>query len=227
MTLTHLTMKSSNKKTGPIPVSTGSFKRCPDTCPFKSNGCYAGSGPLALHWRKVTEGQRGDDWDSFLIKIAGLPEGQLWRHHQAGDILDPGTDDGRTELEELTVANRGRRGWTYTHHQLTPYAVESLKAANADGFTVNASCESLVQADAAMAAGLPAVAVVPSDYNGGARDLSPAGNRVIQCPATRSDKVTCETCRLCQNRPDDVIIAFPAHGTGKKKAEAAIAAAVG
>jgi hypothetical protein len=78
-----------------------------------------------------------------------------------------------------------------------------------------------------MAQGVPAVCVVPSDYKHHPRNISPAGNRVQVCPAQLSDKVDCATCRLCQNRPDDVIIAFKAHGTGKRKAEAAIAAAVG
>ena len=64
--LTHLTTKSSNKKVGPIPVSTSSHLNCPQTCPYLNNGCYADGGPLALHWRKVTEGERGDTWDEFL-----------------------------------------------------------------------------------------------------------------------------------------------------------------
>ena len=44
------TAKSSNKKTGPMPVSTTSSETCPTTCPFKGNGCYAESGPLAFLW---------------------------------------------------------------------------------------------------------------------------------------------------------------------------------
>ena len=66
----HLTLKSSNVKTGPIPVSTSSAATCPPTCPFNNGeGCYAGSGPLALHWKKVTEKTRGDQFAEFLNKI--------------------------------------------------------------------------------------------------------------------------------------------------------------
>jgi hypothetical protein len=54
----HLTLKSRNVKTGPIPVSTSTRKTCPDSCPFKNNGCYAESGPLAIHWKAVTQGKR-------------------------------------------------------------------------------------------------------------------------------------------------------------------------
>ena len=67
----HLTAKSANVKTGPIPVSTTSAATCPPECPFNnSQGCYAGSGPLALHWAAVTRGDRGDCFADFCDKIA-------------------------------------------------------------------------------------------------------------------------------------------------------------
>lgn len=48
-----LTMKSSNVKTGPIPVSTTGAQSCPNACSLKGSGCYAEGGPLGMHWRKV------------------------------------------------------------------------------------------------------------------------------------------------------------------------------
>ena len=82
----HLTPRSSNKKTGPIPVSTTSRDSCPDTCPLKNGGgCYAGSGPLSLHWDKVGT-DRGVSLESFCDTIRALPKGQVWRHNQAGDL---------------------------------------------------------------------------------------------------------------------------------------------
>lgn len=72
-TLTHLTQISANKKTGPIPVSTSSAETCPDSCPFREKGCYALSGPLALHWRKVTQRTSGLIWEDFCNQIAALP----------------------------------------------------------------------------------------------------------------------------------------------------------
>ena len=53
----HLSPKSSNVKTGPIPVSTTTKATCPATCGMRES-CYAASGPLALHWRAVSEGKR-------------------------------------------------------------------------------------------------------------------------------------------------------------------------
>ena len=55
----HLTLKSSNRKTGKIPVSVTSAHSCPDHCPLKKNGCYEEGGPGAINWRKVTNGERG------------------------------------------------------------------------------------------------------------------------------------------------------------------------
>ena len=218
----HLTLKSANAKTGPIPVSTSSAKLCPATCPFapaNGGGCYASSGPLAIHWAKVTSGERGGSWTEFLQQITQLPIGQLWRMNQAGDIRDPKTAKGREQLQQLTEANRGRRGWTYTHHRLTPAAVAAVKGATAQGFTVNVSTETMAAADAAVAKGLRAVTVVPSTDT---RRVwrSPDGNPVVTCPAQVHDDMTCERCKLCQGRAQDVIVAFRAHGTGRTKVDA-------
>ena len=223
--LFHLTPSSKNAKTGLIPVSTSSRTLCPATCPFAENGCYAASGPLALHWREVTEGRRGMPWLLFLQAIAGLAAGQLWRHNQAGDICDPTTTAGRRALKELTAANQGRRGFTYTHHPLTPSAIAALKGATAQGFTVNASTETMGAADRAVAYGLRAVTVVPSTDT---RRVwrSPDGNPVVTCPAQVHDGMTCERCQLCAKRPQEVIVAFRAHGTGRRKVDAMLADAM-
>lgn len=222
----HLTLRSANAKTGPIPVSTSSAATCPSAavCPFKGNGCYAERGPLALHWRAVTEGRRGQPWAAFLDAIRALPAGQLWRHNQAGDLWRPGTAIGRAALAALVAANRGRRGFTYSHHRRTPAVVAAFKGATANGFTVNASCHSETEADAAIANGLRAVFVVPA---GDSRAIwrTAGGNRAIVCPAQRFDAITCDRCRLCQSRPAHVAIAFRAHGTGAAAIERAIAGA--
>ena len=224
MTRFHLTRVSANRKLGPIPASTSGKQTCPASCPFASHnggGCYANGGPLAIHWAAVTNGKRGDDYAAFCDKIRQLPKGQLWRHNQAGDIIDPNTKAGRVALEQLTAANRGRRGFTYTHHRRSAAAIQAIKAATANGFTVNASCHGEREADAAMANGLRAVLVVPKDEPRRFWETA-GGNRVAVCPATYRDGIDCATCQLCQSRPQNVVIAFPAHGTSYRKAELAL-----
>jgi hypothetical protein len=219
----HLSQASKNKKTGPIPVSTSSAGLCPVDCALKS-ACYASTGPLALHWRKVTDGERGVAWPDFLQLIRNLPAGQIWRHNQAGDLDQPGTAAGGAALQALTAANKGRKGYTYSHHTLTPATIQAFKAATSNGFTVNASTETETAADAALAHGLRAVIVVSAAGKAAWSWLTAGGNRVIVCPAQRIDNMSCQRCRLCQARPQNVIIAFLAHGTYKAKAERLLAA---
>ena len=213
----HLTLKSANVKTGPLPVSTTNRQSCPDTCPLRKNGCYADSGPLALHWNKVTEQQRGTDWQTFCDAIATLPDGQLWRHNQAGDLPHSAGRIDSAALDLLVAANYGKRGFTYTHHDAALNA-DLLAAANIDGFTINLSANNLEHADLLADSGLPVVTVLPITQT--ANTKTPAGRAVVVCPATVRDDVSCATCQLCARADRSVIIGFPAHGTSAKKADA-------
>jgi len=177
------------------------------------------------HWQAVSRGDRGTPLADFLQAIRSLPAGQLWRHNQAGDLPHSGGRISRRFIRGIVAANRGRRGFTYTHHDLSKGEnLPLLRFANRNGFRVNVSTESEAAADRAIDAGLPAVIAVPSDETRKTWH-TPAGNAVLVCPAQRSDTKTCANCQLCENRGRRVVIAFLAHGTGKKKANAAIAAA--
>jgi hypothetical protein len=160
-----LTLKSRNKKTGPIPVSTTSADSCPPSCPFMDNGCYAKGGPLAIVWQQVDD--IGTDLATFCDTVAS-----------------------------------------------------AIAKANRDGFTINLSGNNLDHADALADLGIaPVVTVLPSD---GTSTTTPKGRKVVQCPATSRDDVSCKTCQLCQ-RQRDVIVGFPAHGVAHRKASAVAA----
>lgn len=219
----HMTLKSGNVKTGPIPVSTTSYATCPTSCVFRKAGCYADSGPLAMHWRAVTEGKRGTDWATFCATVAALPDGTFWRHNQAGDLPSDGAVIDSEAMAQLVEAQRGKRGFTYTHHDMAHAGNrEAVAHANQSGFTVNLSANDLGHADELAALGIgPVVVVVPSDTKD--NTYTPKGRKVVLCPATQREDVSCATCQLCQ-RPSGlvgrVIVAFPAHGISKKKADA-------
>jgi hypothetical protein len=134
----HLTLKSRNAKTGPIPVSTSTAATCPTSCPFNAgNGCYASSGPLALFWRKVTENKAGAEYGAFLKQIRALLDGQLWRHNQSGDLAGDGDALDIGALDALVAANKGKRGFTYTHKPLATAAErEAIERANANGLSL-------------------------------------------------------------------------------------------
>jgi hypothetical protein len=218
----HLTLSSRNAKTGPIPVSTTSAASCPNACPFNNankGGCYADAGPLAMHWRKVTQGASGDAFGIFLDKIARLPKDQLWRHNQAGDLMGEGDTLDTVALAALVKANGGRNGFTYTHKPLPSQEErDAIKQANANGFTVNLSGNDLAHADSLYDMDIgPVVVVLPKDTKQSV--VTPKGRKVIVCPATVRDDVSCATCGICA-KLRKAIVGFPAHGTSVKKANA-------
>jgi len=212
----HLTPKSTNRKTGPIPVSTSSRLTCPESCPLKK-ACYAKHGPLAIHWSQVTSGKRGKAFSVFLRDIFALPENQLWRHNEAGDLPGMGDAIDTEMLVQLVEANHGKRGFTYTHKPVltNPENAEAVKQANENGFTVNLSADSMEEADQLKKLGIvPVVVVLPEDRS---KPLeTPAGNRVAICPNFLNRDITCSTCQLCQKATRKAIIGFPLHGTGRK-----------
>ncbi len=213
-----LTLKSANVKTGPIPVSITSANSCPNSCPFNNGGCYAKSGPLAIHWRKVTNGERGLSWSAFCESIKALPSGQFWRHNAAGDLPGDGESIDPQKLGELVFANQGKRGFTYTHKTNDSKNYEWIKAANEWGFCVNLSANSLDHADelAALDVG-PVVTVLAIDSP--TKQTTPGGRTVVTCPATYRDNVSCATCQLCAVSDRQTIVGFPAHGNAKAKVQ--------
>lgn len=216
----HFTRVSGNTKCGPIPVTTSSANTCPSACKLKGNGCYAESGPLALHWRAVSNGTRGGTLTELCDQIKRLPKRQLWRWAQAGDLPGDGRLIDRAALDQLIKANAGRSGFGYTHYDaLDPSNAAAIQAANNAGFIINLSADTLERADELAALGIaPVACVLPT---GTVKPLkTPGGRHVSVCPAVVRDDVTCASCGVCAVPRHKAIIGFPAHGSGAKKAQA-------
>lgn len=214
----HFTRISRNRKTGPIPVTTTSANSCPPGCGLRRHGCYAEGGPLAIHWKAVSLGERGSTFDDLLQEIGTLRRHALWRHNQAGDLTpsSPGVIDA-VLLSRLAIANRGRRGFTYTHYPPTSANAAAIRRANELGFTVNLSAQSLTQADSYAELGIaPVVVSLPSGVDQSLQ--TPAGRHVVVCPASlsRTDRLN---CGICQQRDRAAIMRFPAHEVGAKKVQ--------
>lgn len=214
---------SSNSKTGPIPVSTSNSATCPDACPIKLKGCYAKYGPTGMHWRKLDGGssKNAKEWGEFLKDVKRIARGSLWRHNQAGDLNGSNDVIDELKLSELVNANKGKRGFTYTHYNplqadMTNYF--AIRRANQMGFTINLSGNDVNHADKLKALDIaPVVVIMPRDAE--KVSYTPAGNKVVICPAENTDKVTCLSCGLCQLANRDYIIGFRAHGTAAKTVE--------
>lgn len=231
-----LTLKSRNAKVGAIPVSTTAANTCPTSCPMAAAGCYAKAGPLGMRWRALSAAVPGEayalpkgtgqslDWQGFTAQIAALPEGQLWRHNQAGDLPGIGDAVDVDALVALVDANKGKRGFTYTHKPLTRDNAQAIAAANACGFTINLSANNLREADALASATVhgiavgPVAVVLPIDADHKQDIRTPEGRKVVVCPATYRDNVSCASCQLCQRVDRKTVVGFPAHGAARRKA---------
>lgn len=220
------TRVSSNSKTGPIPVTMTAKESCPDNCSLKRNGCYAEVGRVAIHWRKLSDDSKGIAQSELMQSIAKLPKGTLWRHNVSGDLkpdsINPDMIDSQF-IRELIDANKGKKGFTYTHHKVMGDDAASsvnralIKGANLHGFTINLSADSITDADNLKALNIgPVVTIMPEDCD--KVTITPAGNTVIQCPATYNDAIQCSNCGICQVSNRKAIIGFPVHGVAKKKA---------
>lgn len=210
---------SQNAKLGPIPAAYVSEDTCPDICPLKHSGCYGDSGPVNIQWRKVSAGKTGTEWPEFLEKVKALPRHTLWRYAVVGDL--PHTE-GRIDvdaLEGLVNANRGKRGFLFTHHDVSIREnQEAIAVANARGFTVNLSADSLADVDTKYRLGIgPVVTLLPREA--GKVTRTDGGIRIVTCPAAQNKEITCSVCGVCQNPDRRVVIGFPAHGSGARKAE--------
>ena len=218
----HFSKCSGNIKTGPIPVTSSPRSSCPGSCPLKGNGgCYGEDFRLKSFWDRVDSGAAKNllNWDQLCLTIRALPKGQLWRHNQVGDLP---TSNGNNEsidlgmIKRLAKANRGRKGFTYTHK--SPHHEENdiaIKEANDLGFTVNLSANSLSQADEYASLGIaPVVVTVPASHPKVSRTAQ--GRKVVICPAQQIDDLDCARCGLCAKSDRAMIIGFRAHGLKKK-----------
>lgn len=201
-------------KLGGIPSSSTAGFTCPTSCSLRGNGCYAEYGYGGSRWRRMSMGEEGIGWPDFLDKIRGLPPGQLWRHNLAGDLPGKGNRVSPKRIAELVAANRGRRGFTFTHKPVlrsTPARIV-VAGANRFGLTVNLSAVGPKKADKLAVLGIgPVVTVLKHDAP--VRSLTPKGRTILVCPAQRTDDgATCASCGWCADARRDWVVGFRAHG---------------
>jgi hypothetical protein len=201
---------------------------------FKKSGsgplagfCYAEHGALGgFVWsaldrtpagERTWAGTRVYGFDELLYIVRSLPPGSLWRHNVAGDLLsnDQITVDAAA-LQALVDANKGRRGFTFTHYDVlkNPANRTAIADANKGGFTINLSGNALAHADALAELRIaPVTVILPAGTK--QNTTTPRGRRGVICPSN-THGVTCAECGLCA-RQRSTIIGFPASGGQKHK----------
>jgi hypothetical protein len=219
-----------NEPSGPFVVSThvSIQATCPDTCRFKSNGCYAEAGLAHLALRRLDDGAKG--WVPREVSLLearmidalwsqGIPQdgargGRDLRMHVAGDVAD-GT--AARALGDAASRFRGRGGgrvWTYTHRWR-----QIARSVWGPGVSVLASIEDPSELAAAAAQGYASAIVVQAFES---RLAFPLGDgwRAIPCPA-EAGRMTCAQCRLCLDGDRllsrKLVIAFALHGSDAAK----------
>lgn len=206
---------SGNRKTGAIPTTTTTSETCPDSCALKGAGCYAESGHVMMHWKLLDRGTRpGFDLDQLCGLIRSLPGASLWRHNVAGDLPGDNETIDAAALAKITRAARKTRGFTYTHKPKTAHNLKAIRAANADGFTINLSADNAKQADIMARHKLPIVAIIPDDAP--KVSFTPRGQKIVHCPAENSDRITCANCGLCAIATRPYIIGFKPKGAKRR-----------
>jgi hypothetical protein len=236
--LYYFTRVSSNRKTGPMPVTTASKKTCPTSCPLQDNGCYAEAGPIAILWRAVTNASKGISFAELCRKIRRLPRGQIWRYGQAGDLPGEGDEIDGEQLRDLAAANARRPAIVFTHKPPTAVNLRHLRAAVELGLHINLSANTLSEADDLASTGLSVVTILSSEYGRHYQETlqayrarrkalpnhTPGGLRIAICPATYLD-VTCVECQVCcRARSNGTVMGFPAHASGSKYVDAVFTA---
>ena len=206
--------QSSNMKTGPIPVTYSQRETCPPSCPHYLDDCYAEGFHTRMTWDKIPD--RGVELAALLRFIEAMPEGQIWRHNVAGDISGEGEAVDAVELGQIVAANRGRKGFTYTHKKSAD-AIKWARHSTEWGFTINLSADDAGEADELAAHGLPVVCIVPMDTP--KHTTTPEGRQILVCPAQTVDYMTCAICGLCQRADRRQIIGFRAHGTKARQTD--------
>ena len=229
-----ITRRSHNQRLGPIMVTTSARTTCPHHCPLSRDAfgsfrgtCYAEHGFIGGYlWPALDRARRASrnsrikvhTFDALLSAIRSLQKGAMWRHNQAGDLAsDDQITINREKLQALTLANKGRRGFTFTHYPVVNNLAnrEAVKEANGGGFAVNVSANSLSHADelADLEIG-PVVTLLPAGTT--ANTKTPKGRTVAVCPAVTTKHVTCASCGIC-TKQRKAIIGFPMIGRQRAK----------
>ena len=184
-----------------------------------------------MHMWKVTTGLRGTGFDEYCDQISMLPDNLIYRPMVGGDLPGIAGLISKPHMLRLIAANKNRRGKGckkpigYTHAPVTvsdaPFGPDNaaiIKHANAEGFTINLSADTVGAADRLVDLQIgPVVCVLPKGTR--RKTYTPKGRSIVVCPAILAGKlgtITCNDCQMCSRVDRPYLIGFPAHGLREK-----------
>lgn len=195
---------SGNAKTGLVSATYVTGSTCPESCPFRKNGCYGEDGLVALQSKRLNRAPVQDPATVGRLEadmIDALPALLDLRLHVYGEFADEAHAREVAAAAGRYVA-RGRivgrtlKVWTYTHR----WREIPVEAFGPD-INVLASCETYEDAELARVAGYAPAVVVPefeSDRPYASFAASGEELKTVPCPNQTAGR-QCVDCRLCLN----------------------------
>jgi len=209
MRTVHWVSRSSDKKIGKVLASYSPLSSCPDSCSFKSGGCYA----WGLFYLRVL----GKNIETGKLKAKSLTEAlkkrhksaRIVRHRVAGDIVGD-VPDTISECKQVEAEGLINIGYTHAWKKKSSRPLKKW---------FRASCNSLEELSEAISMGWSTSLAVKG--SGIPKSLELSGKKAVLCPARhgvegKSD-ISCNTCTMCtvNDKTKDLIIMFEVHGSGK------------
>lgn len=227
MCRTLVTLESDNAKTGRVAAIYRTQVSCPKTCPLYNSGCYARGRIFGIPAKNGIETGPEDDYARVRELAVLVPYGGTIRANVSGDYFnvspdgEPGGSIDYGYIEALNYVATSRPDITlisYTH------GWRRLSVDMFRGYQPAASCDTIEDAAAAIAAGwAPVMVSAPAGDPGSRFGLKIAGRPVIPCVFETHER-QCVDCGLCA-RTQRAIVGFTAHGSGRNQAVTAIASA--
>lgn len=201
----HWVSESSDKKIGPVVASYSTIDSCPDSCEFKSGGCYA----WGLFYLKILSGKI--DRGSIKIKnlsdalLDKIPAAKIVRHRVAGDVVGD-VEATLSECRQVESANLINIGYTHTWKEEESQPLKQY---------FRASCNSLEDVVEAHANGWSAALAVTGNVP---KSTTIDGKKAVLCPARHDVEgkrdITCNDCTMCKisYKTKDIVIMLEVHG---------------
>ena len=215
---------SLNSKIGRVSATYAAQQTCPQSCKLKGSGCYAESGLVGMHTKRLNQSSDARDMSvdelamHEAIALAGLSGKLPVRLHVMGDATTNTAAKLLSDAAQYHTNKYSQPVWTYTH------AWREVERRSWQQVSILASCESTQDAREAMSRGYAAAVVVDHHESDKAYELD--GIKLVPCPQQTGRAATCVECGLCMRAPQLLkmgsVIAFEAHGQQAGKAKQAL-----
>lgn len=202
---------SKNSKTGTCAAVYAPLNTCPETCPFRTAGCYARNGKVGMHARRITTVAQSvtqlEIARAEAKEIRAMSGKKPLRLHVSGDFHDAKCADIIDSACGDYTKKHGQPVWAYTHNW------RNIDRVVFKHISILASCESVIDAKRATQRGYAVALVIPTDSE---------PENTITCRHT-THNIQCVDCQLCLHADKlTKYVGFFPHGAQRKTVESIV-----